>query len=117
LALAALLLLASIALRQAQDVALAQGDYDLSWFTVDGDGAPAKAAATSRAAPSANRTQGLASPVVAIPWSAASGAGRWLGQNSIPSTCRWYKRTTDGQEDQMPPLNHSPTTDGGLPCH
>jgi hypothetical protein len=38
LALTALLLLASAALRQAQDVALAQSDYDQSWFTMDGDG-------------------------------------------------------------------------------
>lgn len=38
LALAALLLLASAALRQAQDVALAQDDHDLCWFTVDGGG-------------------------------------------------------------------------------
>ena len=38
--LAVLLLLASIALRQAQDIALAQsGDgYDLIWWTVDGGG-------------------------------------------------------------------------------
>ncbi len=40
LALAALFLLTSVVLRQAQDVALAQsgGDYDLTWFTVDGGG-------------------------------------------------------------------------------
>jgi len=40
LALAALFLLASVALLQAQDIALAQsGDgYDLSWWTVDGGG-------------------------------------------------------------------------------
>jgi len=40
LALAALLLLASVALRQAQDVALAQsgGGYDLTWNTVDAGG-------------------------------------------------------------------------------
>ena len=38
--LAVLLLMASVALRQAQDVALAQsGGYDLSWWTVDGGGA------------------------------------------------------------------------------
>lgn len=37
-ALAVILLLASVAFRQAQYVALAQGDYDLSWFTVDGGG-------------------------------------------------------------------------------
>jgi len=41
LALATLLLLASVALRQAQDVALAQsgGGYDLTWNTVDSGGA------------------------------------------------------------------------------
>ena len=40
LVLALLLLMASVALRLAQDVALAQsGGYDLSWFTVDGGGA------------------------------------------------------------------------------
>ena len=40
LALAALLLLASVTLRQAQDVALAQsgGSYDLTWNTVDAGG-------------------------------------------------------------------------------
>lgn len=40
LALAVLFLLASVSLRQSQDVALAQsgGDYDLSWSTIDGGG-------------------------------------------------------------------------------
>jgi hypothetical protein len=41
IAAAALFLLAGLALHQAQDIALAlsSGDYDLTWWTVDGGGA------------------------------------------------------------------------------